>query len=160
MSTLACDRGPAGRGLPAAILLTCAIVLSACATTPDTGQAGAQGGLPGVLEEVRRNPEDRTAGESYCRLALAQRTNAFPYGAFFGGLFAVPAAQGDRAFCAALVEAVIADELTEADLAVFKDRKRSKAPLGTLLRKLMVAHLRLSTQQAALPRETAGRDLP
>ncbi len=152
---------PLRRCLPAALLA--ALILAGCAAPQDGGtqngaRAGGNEGLRSVLQDVRNHPENRAASEVYCLLSITQGDSDFPYQLFFAGLFSVDREDGTRAFCAAMVEAVIAGELTEADLAPF-DRPssvRGKEPLGTLLRKLMVAHLRLETQEAAAPPPTTS----
>ena len=104
--------------------------------------------MPAVLEDLRHHPEKRGAGEIYCRQSIARGDSDFPFEAFFAGLFSVPEAKGADAFCTAIVAAVIFGELTEDDIAQFSNRSRGKEPLGTLLRKLLAAHLRLSSQTA------------
>jgi|GEM_PF-4956214 len=128
-----------------ALILGLAVTAASCATPESESKSASQGiGLPSMLEEIRRHPENRAAGEAYCRMVIDQSSNDFPFGTFIAGLFAVPEEDGDKAFCTALVESVIAGELTESDLAHFSNRNRNKEPLGTLLRKLMAAQLRLS----------------
>lgn len=140
-----------------ALVLALALALGACSTsggsgTPETSSAG----LRSVLQEARNNPDSRDASKVYCLLSISERRTGFPYKPFFAGLFAVAAEDGAKAFCAALVEGAVSGEITEADLAPFDQSAatRGRGPLGTLLRKLMVAHLRLETQEAAAPPPT------
>lgn len=140
-------------GKTIAVFVVLAVVLSACASngTPSSSPR-SQAGLPAVLEDVRRNPDQRGSAEVYCRASIAKSPSDFPYKAFFAGLFSVPREEGGKAFCAALIEAVIAGDLTEQNLVAFRNRRdrSDRAPLGALLRDLMIAHLRMTTQEAAL----------
>lgn len=127
-------------------LLMIAVLLPACAG----GTSVQSTDLPGILSEVRGQPQKRASAEASCARAIARGPDDFPYKQFFAGVFDVPAEQGGQAFCASIVEAVIADELTRGDLNAFRKpaEVRGKAPLGTLLRKLLIAHERLRGQQA------------
>lgn len=144
-----------------AVMFALAAFLAGCAATPDSGSRAPASGLLGILEAVRENPEDRLAAQVACQLSLGQRSVAFSYRAFFAGFFAVPEENARTAFCAAIVESVIADELTRADLEAFSvpAEQRGRAPLGTLLRKLIDAHERLHSQEARIPRVQALRQL-
>lgn len=151
-------RRPLRHGAPGVAL---ALALAACSAQEERPAAPepAPGpvALSQVLEEVRRRPEDRLAGEVYCTLSIAQNPTDFPYKAFFGGLFDVPEDTAGQTLCSALVEAVIADDLTQSDLRTFS-RPRSEgsmAALGDLLRKLLDAQLRLSSLEARAPGGTA-----
>jgi len=133
--------------------------LAGCAAAGDgTGPAdrgtNAQDlSLLSVLEETRRHPEDRAASEAYCTLSIAQSRNGFPYRPFIAGILAVPEEKALREFCAALVEAVISNHLSEDELSAFSKPRRERGfePLGNFLRKLIVAHERLYAQQAQGP---------
>ena len=144
------------------LVLGASLVLTGCAAPGENRSTAAtrSGGLATVLEDVRRNPEDRAAVEAYCRLSVSGGDSDFPYQAFFSGFLSVPPGQSSDALCAAMIEAVIAGELTENDLAQFSDRTRNKMPLGTLLRKVLAAHLRLQGETAfqteASPAAKAG----
>jgi hypothetical protein len=144
-----------------AVLLGLAVFLAGCAAAPDSGSRAAPGGLLGILEAVRDNPEDRLAAQVACQLSLGQRSTAFDYLPFFAGFFAVPEESARAAFCASIVEAVIADELTRADLEAFSvpAEQRGRAPLGTLLRKLIDAHERLQSQEVRVPQARPSRRL-
>src|SRR5690606_4956642 len=109
--------------------------------------------LPISLTEVRAHPEQRLNAEVSCERAISRRSTGFPVQAFSAGLLAVPEAQALRAFCAGLVEAVIAGALTEDDLAAFQRprQSRSSAPVGKPLRSVLEAHERLIAQQAQRP---------
>jgi len=137
--------------------------LSACTTSGDGDlQSGAASdsqppGLLGALQHVRENPADRLPTVAYCNLTVSRRDGDVPMDAFLSGVFDVPGDKSLRVFCAALVEAVIANELTDDELTVFS-RPRSERglePLGVLLRKLIVAHERLKNQQVKGP-EASG----
>jgi hypothetical protein len=123
------------------------------AGSADRGANAQDLSLLGVLEETRRDPEDRPASEAYCALSIAESRNGFPYRAFIAGVLAVPEEGATRAFCAALVEAVISNQLTEDELSAFSkpSGERGFKPLGDFLRKLIVAHERLYAQQARGP---------
>jgi hypothetical protein len=129
------------------------VVLAAAIAGCAASQSYRGGSLPDILSDVRAHPESRLKAEVGCERSIARPQSDFPYRSFFAGVFDVPEAEGARAFCAALVEAVIADDLTERDVAVFRrpQELRGKAPLGTFLRALMVAHERLYAQQAQRP---------
>jgi hypothetical protein len=144
-----------------AVLLGLAVFLAGCAAAPASGSRAAPGGLPGILEAVRENPEDRLAAQVACQLSLGQRSTAFAYRAFFAGFFDVPEQSARTVFCAAIVEAVIADELTRADIEAFGTpvEQRGRAPLGTLLRKLIDAHERLQSQEVRVPQAQPSRRL-
>lgn len=121
------------------------IGLGACA-----GPQGSGNDLVDVLADAQTNPERRLNAEVACERALSRRGGDFPFQAFSAGLLAVPEASGHRAFCAGLVEAVIAGDLTEDDLAHFQHPRESRggAPVGMLLRAVLEAHERLSALQA------------
>ncbi|HMA14847.1 MAG TPA: hypothetical protein VKP12_08695, partial [Kiloniellaceae bacterium] len=106
-----------------------------------------------ALAEVRANPEQRLNAEASCERALSRQHSDFPFQAFAAGLLAVPEASGLRAFCASLVEAVIAGDLTAEDIADFQrpTEVRGRAPMGKLLRVVLEAHERLAAQQAQKP---------
>lgn len=132
------------------VVLGASLVLTGCAAPGENRSTAAtrSGGLATVLEDVRRNPEDRAAAEAYCRLSVSGGDSDFPYQAFFAGFLSVPPGQSGDALCTAMIEAVISGDLTENDLAQFSNRARNKMPLGTLLRKVLAAHLRLQGQTA------------
>ena len=133
------------------VLLALLIATSGCATS--NGDSQSSSSLPMVLEELRAHPEKRRVAEAACERSIADNTGDFPINLFFGGLLDVPAHKANGAFCAAIVEAVIAGDLTRSDLSAFElpSAVRGKEPLGTLLRKLMIAHERLYAQQAKRP---------
>jgi hypothetical protein len=124
-----------------AIFLVLGTVLAGCAAP----QAGRSGSLPEILSDVRQHPQNRLVSEVDCDRAMASRSGNFPYKAFFSGLFDVAEESGGRVFCASLVEAVIAGDLTESDLQAFGQRREERgfSALGDLLRKLLIAHERL-----------------
>lgn len=126
------------------------IGVGACAGSQGTGND-----LVDALADARANPERRLNAEISCERAVSRRggDSEFPFDAFSAGLLAVPEASGLRAFCAGLIEAVIAGDLTDDDLAAFQRRKESRgsAPVGTLLRAVIEAHERLSAMQAQKP---------
>lgn len=126
-----------------------ALLLAACASS----QGGRGDNLAEVLNDARAHPENRLADEVACERAMSARTGDFPYKTFFAGLLSVPEAEGGRAFCATLVEAVIAGDLSQADQNAFEtpSEVRGHAAVGTLLRALMVAQERLYAQQAEKP---------
>ncbi|MGF1592985.1 MAG: hypothetical protein ACFCUW_06885 [Kiloniellaceae bacterium] len=143
------------------VLLGLVAFLAGCAAAPGTAPPAPSGGLAGILEAVRESPEDRLAAQVACQLSLGQRSDAFAYRGFFAGFFDLPEEDTRAAFCAAIVEAVIADDLTRADLAAFAvpAEQRGRAPLGTLLRKLIDAHERLHSQEAGVPPSRHSRRL-
>src|SRR3546814_5545007 len=65
----------------------------------------------------------------------------------------VPEAEGSRKFCAALIEAVIAGDFSQADQNAFQTPSdvRGRGPVGALLRTVLIAHERLGAQQAERP---------
>jgi hypothetical protein len=131
--------------------------VAACLALLLVGCASSSGGrgenLWAVLNDARAHPENRLADEVACERALDANTRDFAYRPFFAGLLAVPEAEGGRAFCTALIEAVIAGDFSQADQDTFKlpSELRGKAPLGTLLHAAMVAHERLHAQRAQQP---------
>lgn len=136
------------KGTTFATAIALCIGLGACA-----GSQGSGNELVDALADAQSKPERRLNAEVSCGQALSRRAGDFPAQAFFAGLLAVPEASGLRAFCAALVEAVIAGDLTDGDLTAFQHRTESRgsAPVGTLLRAVIEAHERLSAQQAQKP---------
>lgn len=124
------------------------IGLGACAASQGSGND-----LVDALADAQADPERRLNAEVSCERALSRRGGDFPFQAFSAGLLAVPEARGYGAFCAALVEAVIAGGLTEDDLAAFQRPKESRgsAPVGNLLRAVIEAHERLSALEAQRP---------
>src|SRR3546814_101144 len=103
-----------------------ALLLAGCAS------GGRSGNLAEVLNDARAHPENRLADEVGCERATSARTGDFAYKIFFAGLLSVPEAEGGRAFCAALIEAVIAGDLSQADQDAFRtpSEVRGRAPLG------------------------------
>ncbi|MGF1628321.1 MAG: hypothetical protein ACFCUT_02520 [Kiloniellaceae bacterium] len=132
-----------------ALVLILVPLLAGCAAS----QGGHSDDLPGILREVRAHPENRLASEVGCERAVARKAGDLPYEAFFAGLFDIPEEAAGRAFCAALIEAIIAGDLSQRDLDAFQrpSQVRGKAPLGTLLRELLVAQERLYAQRAQGP---------
>ena len=130
-----------------AFLLTLALLLGACAA-PQSGARSSS--LAEVLRSARAHPELRTANVADCEAAIARKPGDFPYKAFFAGLLGVAEKSGGQAFCAALIEAVIAGDLSQEEQDAFKKPKaiRGRGPAGVLLRELMIAHERLAGRQA------------
>jgi hypothetical protein len=129
--------------------------LAACSTPQNSSQQSSSRTprLPEIIRDARQYPENRPSHVAACERAIGPDKGDFPYGAFFAGLFDVPEAVGGEVFCAALIEAVVAGDITQQDLDTFKLPKeaRGKEPLGALLRALMVARERLYAQQAQRP---------
>ena len=127
-----------------------AVLLAGCAS------GGHSGNLADVLNDARAHPENRLADEVACERAMNAHTGDFAYKAFFAGLLSVPEAEGGRAFCSAIVEAVIAGDLSQAEQDAFRtpSEVRGRAPVGALLRAVMDAHERLHAQQAQRPPQT------
>ncbi len=90
-----------------------------------------------------------------CQYSIENNPSDFPYKAFFSGLLGTSEDAAGGAFCAALVEAAVAGDFTEEDLGAFRKggTDRDRGPVGTLLRKLIMANERLQGQQVqrALP---------
>lgn len=136
--------------------LTLVAFLVGCAASEDEGtKPGAQTSyrnldLASVLGDVRQRAERREAAVAHCEDYIVRRPNAFPFESLVVGLLDVAEEEAKSAFCQALVEGVIANDITEANIAVFQQRRRGadKAPLGSLLRGLIVAYERLRSQQA------------
>lgn len=125
------------------------LLLAGCA-----GEAGPRSDrLPDILDHARAFPEHRLADEIACVKSVTRGENDFPFEAVFAGLFDVPQASAAEAFCAALVDATIAGDFSKADQNAFSvpSEVRGKAPLGNLLRALMIARERLQAQQAQRP---------
>jgi hypothetical protein len=133
--------------LASAILLT--LTIAGCAASQD--QRGND--LAATLADARANPEKRLTAEVACERAFTGRGGDFPFQAFSAGLLNVAEKTGDRAFCAGLVEAFIAGDLSQSELDAFKtpSEVRGRAAVGTLLRAVLVAHERLNAQQAQKP---------
>lgn len=125
------------------------VALAACGTPPN----GQNADLSEILNYARAHPEDRLAMEVACQDSLARWASDFPYEALFAGLFEVPSGSGGRAFCAALLEAGIAGDLSQQEQDVFTrpGSVRGLAPVGSLFRTLLIAHERLAAQQAERP---------
>ena len=136
-----------GKHLASAVLLT--LTIAGCAASQDQRDDD----LAAPLADARANPEKRPAAEAACERAFSRRGDDFPFQAFAAGMLDVAENAGDSAFCAALVEAVIAGDLSRDDVIAFQRPKeiRGMAPLGTLLRAVMDAHERLHAQQAQKP---------
>jgi hypothetical protein len=129
----------------AAMTLAAGLLLAGCATP----QSQPASNLPSVLSDVRKHPEKRLAGEAACLWSLANNASDFEFAPFISGFLDTPEADSGSALCAAIIEAVVAGDLTAADLDAFQSRKeaRREAAVGTLLRKLIEAHERLQEQQ-------------
>lgn len=129
-----------------AAALSITLVLTACAGAPGSGGKS----LPEVLNYARQHPEHRQANVTDCEFAINKRPSSFPFQKFFAGLFDVPEKSGGQAFCAALVEAVISGDFTQAEQDVFRKPTaiRGRGPMGGLLRDLIAAHERLKSRAA------------
>ncbi|HEY9536138.1 MAG TPA: hypothetical protein VIS03_00990 [Kiloniellaceae bacterium] len=125
-----------------------ALLLAGCASS-----GGRSGDRAAVLDDARAHPENRLADAVACELTLASRSGEFPFAPFFAGLLDVPEAEGSRKFCAALIEAVIAGDFSQADQNAFQTPSdvRGRGPVGALLRTVLIAHERLGAQQAERP---------
>ena len=134
-------------GRKASVILVAALLLASCTSAQNRGRDVS---LPEILSDARAHPENRVESTTACEHAIDGRSIVFPYMSFFSGLFDVSEENGGQAFCAALIEAVVTGELTEQNLRAFQrpSAVRGKAPLGTLLRKVLEAHERLKAQQA------------
>ncbi|WP_193371284.1 hypothetical protein [Pelagibius marinus] len=129
-----------------AAALSITLMLTACAGAPGSGGRS----LPEVLNYARQHPEHRQANITDCELAINKRPSSFPFQTFFAGFFDVPEESGGQAFCAALVEATISGDFTQAEQDVFRKPTaiRGRGPMGGLLRDLIAAHERLKSQAA------------
>lgn len=138
--------------LSALVLTVCVVSLLGCATPENSspGRSAEGTSLVEVLERARGNPERRAQSMSACTRSLNDSVLGFRYAPFMAGLFDVPLEEAGTTFCGALVEAVISDTLTAADLAVFRRPRgdRSFQALGDLFRKLLDAQERLGSQEA------------
>lgn len=148
-------KSPLMRRTPASalVLAVCVAGLLGCATpekSPQNRSAAGGSSLVEALERARGNPERRAQSIDACTRSLRDSTLGFTYAPFMAGLFDVPLEEAGTAFCGALVEAVISDTLTAADLAVFRRPRgnRSYQPLGDLFRELLEAHERLAPQES------------
>lgn len=133
------------------LTLACGLFLAGCAAPGDRAStAGGGSELATILNELNEHPERRETSVLHCEESLERETSDFPFKSLFAGFLSVPTEDGGAAFCAALIEAAIAGELTKNDIAPFTRRPRRPGtePLGTLLRKVLVAHLRLASQGA------------
>jgi hypothetical protein len=131
--------------------LACCLMLAGCAAPGDQAStAGGDSELATILYELREHPERREVSVLHCEESLTRKRSDFPFKSLFAGFLSVPTEDGGAAFCAALAEAAIAGELTKNDIAPFTQRPRPPGlePLGTLLRKVLVAHLRLASRGA------------
>ncbi len=82
--------------------------------------------------------------------SVSQSNGDFPIKAFLAGVLDVAEEDVVRNFCAALVEAVISNDLSEEQILVFTEPRdeRGFTALGVFLGKVIAAHERLKTQQA------------
>jgi len=69
------------------------------------------------------------------------------FAALISGLLDVPAKEAEEAYCAAMVEAAVANEITEGDLERLQipRARRGMGPFGEMLHKVLVAHERLKS---------------
>src|SRR3546814_18568891 len=122
--------------LASAVVLTLAI--AGCAASQD--QRGDD--FAATLADVRANPEKRLTAEDACERSFLGRGGAFPFQAFSAGLLNVAEKSGNHAFCAGLVQAVIAGELDQSELDAFRTPSdvRGRAAVVSLLRTVLVRH--------------------
>ncbi len=136
----------------AVLSLVGVIMLASCSTNTSGQSASSYRGLdlPSVLRDVGRNPDRRGAAETSCTAQMDRKNSAFPFEYLVVGLLDIAEADAKSAFCQALLEGAIAGEITASDLARFQQPRsqRGVEPLGDLLRKLLAAHLRLTSRQA------------
>lgn len=132
-----------------AAVIAVPLALAACAAP----QRSSGNDLVDALAALRADPGKRLSAEVVCERTFSKGVGDYPFQAFSAGLLNVPEPSGNRAFCAALVEAVIADDLTAEDIAVFQRPKevRGQAPTGKLLRVVLATNERLEAQQAQRP---------
>jgi hypothetical protein len=125
--------------------LAVALLLAGCAAP----QSRPTSSLPSVLEDVRQHPEKRLAGEAACLRSLANSDSDFDFQPFIGGFLDTPDADSGAAFCTAIIEAVVAGDLSAPvlDASRSQDQARKEAAMGTLLRELIEAHERLQAQR-------------
>lgn len=125
--------------------LAAALLLAGCAA-PQSQPATS---LPSVLGDVRQHPEKRLAGEAACLWSLANNDSDFDYAPFIGGFLGTADADSGAAFCAAIIEAVVAGDLSAGDIGAFQsqDQARKEAAMGALLREIIEAHERLQAQR-------------
>lgn len=135
------------RHIATAVVL--ALTLVACAGA----EQRRDGDLAAALDAARDDPRKRLAAEVGCEHAFSLRGENFPFQAFAAGLLDVSESAATRAFCAGLIEAAIAGDLSQEDLKAFRHPSgiRGSAPVGTLLRAVVEAHERLQAQQAQRP---------
>lgn len=135
-----------------AAVLTGVVMLAGCG-----GNAPGQPGssyrgldLPSILKDVSRNPDRRSAAAASCAAQFDRKNSSFPFEYLVIGLLDVPDEDAEIAFCQALVEGAISGEITESDIAKFQQPRsqRGLEPMGDLLRKLLAAHVRLTSKQA------------
>ncbi|GAB4375936.1 MAG: hypothetical protein Kow00114_39360 [Kiloniellaceae bacterium] len=137
----------------AATLLALTLALSACASPDGSPREIRSTHLPTILEQVRDHPERRETGTAACQRSLAANGSDPYIDRFLGGLLDVPADRATGEFCATLIEAVIAGDLTRTDIDAFKKPTalRGMGPIGKLMRALIAAQERLYAQQAQKP---------
>ena len=105
-----------------------------------------------VLNDVQQNPGHRSVADAYCQVRYGKVNADFSLSPLIEGLLEVPEADTAEAFCLTMVDAVVARDLSAADL-VAADAKTPEGltALGKVMRGLLVAHERRYAQQAQKP---------
>ena len=110
-----------------------------------------------LLQELRRNPRTRDAAEAFCAAVLAVENEPI-HDPFFASFFDVPEDEAGLTLCRSLMEAVISDDFTEEELLRIGSFEGSNdfVLFGEVLRKLLDAQERLTTQQVIRPAVTTA----
>ncbi|WP_299392238.1 hypothetical protein [Pelagibius sp.] len=137
----------------AAVVLQAAGILGSCTTRDDGPSAGpesaARGDLNYVLNDLRLNPQHREAADAYCRVVFRNDPGDDRVTPLLAGLLNVEETKAQQTLCLALVEATAAGDLDENEMSGFQEQSGPNfVQLGTLLRKVLAAHLRLQGQTA------------
>ncbi|HIC80025.1 MAG TPA: hypothetical protein EYP07_03545 [Kiloniellaceae bacterium] len=148
-----------------AILLA---VLSGCTGSSGGGPATGSYGEPGTEQNLAeafsaldRDPQLRALVAGVCAGAL-EDTEGFKYQSFMAAFFDVSWDRAGTAFCGALFEAIAVEDITEQDLERIGEFAEDPdyRTAGRLMRSLLEANERLSSQSARIPNApTAQADL-
>lgn len=124
------------------------VSLAGCAGS--NSPAASRDDLADFFNDARANPNHRESAVLGCTLTLARQDYDAGFDDMIAGLLAVPVDQALEAYCAAMIEASIANEMTAFDIQRLHTppSQRGKEPFGHMLRQVLEAHERLRAQQA------------
>jgi hypothetical protein len=135
-----------------------AAILAGCAG--GGGSTAMRDDLGDIFNDARATPSHREGAILACVLTIERQDYDDGFDDMIRGLLDVPKDEAFPAYCAAMVEASIANKMTASDIRRLHTppSQRGKEPFGHMLRQVLEAHARLRAQQAQLAAQTSLPD--